>query len=46
MIYYELVKVIIYQPGLEKVIFNIVIRYYSISDSIISDWDLFFTLKF
>ena len=39
-------KFIINAPGLTKVIIDIVIRYYSLPDSIDTNWELFFALKF
>ena len=36
IVYYKLVKIVIYTPGQAKVLFDIVVRYYSISDSIIN----------
>ena len=46
IIHYKLVKVTINIPDLVEVIFNIVFRYYSILDSVISISDLVFTSKF
>ena len=46
MVYYNLVKVIIDAPGLAEVIINIVVRHYGLPNSIIIDWESFFTLKF
>ena len=37
MVYNKLIKVMINTPGLSKVIFDIVVRYPGISDSIISN---------
>ena len=46
MVYYKSVKVTINTPGLVDVILNVVIQHYSLPDSIITNWDLLFTLKF
>ena len=46
MVYYEQVKVTINAPGLAKVIIDVVVRHYSLFDSIISNWGSVFTLKF
>ena len=43
---YKLVKVIINALGLTKIIINIVIRHHNLLDSIISNWELLFILKF
>ena len=46
MVYYKLVKVTINAPGLAKVIINVIVQYYDLSHSIISDrWGIF-TSKF
>lgn len=44
--YYELLKVIIKVPSLAKVIINIIMQNYSLSDSIISNYHSVFTIKF
>ena len=44
--YYKPVKVIISKLGLAKVIFNIIIKYYGILDSIVSNQGLVFTSNF
>ena len=46
MIHYKSVKVTIDAPGLAKVIINIVMRHYSLPDSIVTNWRSFFTSKF
>lgn len=46
IIYYKLIKLVINIISLTKVIYNIFIRYSSISKSIISNLELVFTLKF
>ena len=46
MIYYKPVKVNINAPGLAKVIINVVMKHYGLSDSIVTDWELLFTSKF
>ena len=46
MRYYEPIKVIINILGFAEVILNIVIQYYSLSNSIVSDWGLVFISKF
>ena len=46
MIYYKLVKVIIDAFSLAKVIFNVVVQYYSLLESIMSDYSSVFTSKF
>ena len=46
MVYYELVKVTINASKLAEVILDIVIWHYGLSNSIVSDKDLFFTSKF
>ncbi len=37
MIHYELVKITIDAPGLAKVIINVVVRYYRVPESIVTD---------
>ena len=46
IIYYKLVKVMINRKDLAKDIFNIVVRYYSISNTIGSNWNFVFISKF
>ena len=46
MVYYEPVKVTIDTPGLAKVILDMIVQYYGLSDSIIINRDFLFTLKF
>ena len=46
MMYYKLVKITIDAPGLAKVIIDIVVEYYSLPDSIITDKGSLFTSKF
>ena len=46
MVYYEPVQTTITAPVLRKVIFNVVVEYYSLSNSIISDCSSVFTSKF
>ena len=46
MVHYKPVKVIINAPGLAEVIIDVVVRYYSLSDSIVTNRGSFFTLKF
>ena len=37
MVYYKLVQTTIDAPGVEKVIINIIVRYYGLLDSIVSN---------
>ncbi len=46
MVYYEPVKVTIDDPGLTKVIFDVIVRYHGLPNSIVSDRGLVFTSKF
>ena len=46
MIYFKLMKIMINIPSLTKEIINVVIKHYSLSNSIIADQDLLFILKF
>lgn len=46
MVYYKPVRVIIDAPSLAEVIIELVVQHYGFPDSIVSDWDLFFSLKF
>ena len=46
IVYYKLIKIIINTLDLAKVIINIVVRYYSFSNSIITNWGSLFILKF
>ncbi len=46
MVHYEPVKVIINASGLAKVILNVVLSYYGLPESIVSDWGSVFTSKF
>ena len=46
MVHYKLVKIVIDAPDLIKVIINIIIRYYSLPDLIVTNRRLLFTLKF
>ena len=46
MVYYNPVKVTINAPGLAGIIINVIVRYYGLSDSIVTDRASLFTLKF
>ncbi len=46
IVHYELVKVTIDVLGLAKVIINVVVRHYGVSESIVRDWGLLYTSKF
>ena len=46
IVYYKPVKVIIDTPGFIKVIINIVVRYYDLSNSIVTNQKLLFSSKF
>ena len=46
MVHYELVKVTINAPGFAEIIINIVVKHHGLLDSIVTDWELFFTSKF
>ncbi len=46
MVYYEPVKLVINLAGVVEVIINVVVYYYRVSESIVIDQDLLFTLKF
>ena len=46
MVYYDPMKIIINVSDLIKIILNIIIEYYSLFDSIVSDQGLVFILKF
>ena len=46
MVHYEPVKVTIDAPGFAEVIIDVVMRHHGLSDSIVTDWELLFTLKF
>ena len=46
MVYYKPIKIIIYISGLAKVIIDVIVRYYSPSDSIIRNWSSVFISKF
>ena len=46
MVYYKLVKVTIDAPRLAEVILDVVVRHYSLPNSIVTDRDLLFTSKF
>ena len=46
IVYYELVKITINTPGLAKVIFNMIVQYYGLFNSIMSNKSLLFTSKF
>ena len=46
MIYYEPIKVIINTLGLAEVIIDVIVRHYGLPDSIVTDWESFFTSKF
>ncbi len=46
MVHYEPFKFIIDTSDLVEIILDVVIRYHSLTDSIMSDWDLVFTSKF
>ena len=46
MIYYKLIKITINNPGLAKVIIDIVVRHYSFSNLIVTNWRSLFILKF
>ena len=46
IVYYEQVKVTLDAPELAKVIFDVVIRYYGLPDSIVTNKGSLFTSKF
>ena len=46
MVYYKPIQVTIEIPGLAKVIINVIMRYYGVSSSIITNQSLLFILKF
>ena len=46
MVHYELVKIIIDALRLAKIIIDVVVRYYDIPDSIVTDQGSLFTSKF
>ena len=46
MVYYKPIKVIIDDPGLAKMIINVVVCYHGVSKCIIMDQGLLFTSKF
>ena len=46
MVHYEPVKVTINTPGLAEVIIDMIVQHHSLLDSIVTDRDLLFTLKF
>ena len=46
MIHYKLIKAIINTISLVEVIINVIIRYYSLSDLIVTNRELLFTSKF
>ena len=46
MVYYELIKISINAPRLVKLIIDLVIFYHGLPNSIVTDQDLLFTLKF
>ena len=46
MVYYKPVKVTINAPGLAKIIIDVVVRYHSLPDLIVTDRGLLFTSKF
>ena len=46
MVYYEPIKVTIDRPGLREVIINMVIHYYGVLESIVTDQGLLFISKF
>ncbi len=46
MVYYKSIKVIFNAPALVKVIIDVVVWHYNLSDSIISDWGSVFISKF
>ena len=46
IIYYMLVKVMIDVPDLAEVIINVIVCYYGVLKSIVTDQDLFFIFKF
>ncbi len=46
MVYYESIKITIDVVDLVMIILNVVMRYHSLSNSIVSDWDLVFNSKF
>ena len=45
-VYYKPVKVTINSLGLAEVIISVVVRYHSLSNSIVTNWGLLFTSKF
>lgn len=46
MVYYNFVKAIIHASSLTKLIINIVLRYHSLRNSIITNRELIFTFEF
>ena len=46
IVHYKPLKFTINAPGLDKVIFDVIIWHYGLFDSIISNRDLLFTFKF
>ena len=46
MVHYEPVKVTIDASDLAEVIIDVVVRHHNLPDSIITDWEFLFTLKF
>ena len=46
IVYYKPVKIIFNTPDLAEVIINIVVRYHSLPNSIVTDKDFLFILKF
>ena len=46
MVHYKLVKITINTPGLAEIIIPVIMRHYSLLDSIVTDRESLFTLKF
>ena len=46
MVYFKLVKVTINTSSFAKVIIDVIIRHYDLLNSIVTNWELFLTLKF
>ena len=46
MVHYKPIKVTIDAPGLVKVILDVIVRHHGLLDSIVTDRDSLFTLKF
>ena len=46
MVYYKLIKITINILGLSKVIINMIVQYYDLSNTIVTEKGFLFTLKF